>query len=67
MITRVARPGPAAYHSLGTVFIIVAIICLCKGFHARLNRLSPKERNAARATSLSVGLGGGKTPPETPV
>lgn len=30
----------------------MAIICPCKGFHTRLNGLSPKERNAAHTTSL---------------
>lgn len=41
--------GPAEYHSLGTVFIIMAIICHCKGFHTTLNRLSRKERNVVHA------------------
>ncbi|CAG01503.1 unnamed protein product [Tetraodon nigroviridis] len=39
----------------------MAIICPCKSFHTRLNRLSPKERNPAYATSL-----GGKNTPGNP-
>lgn len=50
--------GPAEYHSLGTVFIIMAIICHCNGFHTTLNGLSRKERNVVHAPTL-----GGNDPP----
>lgn len=49
--------GPAEYHSLGNVFIIMAIICPCNGFNTTLNRLSRKERTVVHAASL------GGTPP----
>lgn len=54
--------GPAEYHSLGNVFIIMAIICPCNGFHTTLSRLSRKERTAVHAASL-----GGTPPSENPV
>lgn len=54
--------GPAEYHSLGNVFIIMAIICPCNGFHITLSRLPRKERTAVHAASL-----GGTPPSEKPV